>query len=440
MRENFETEPILDQGTNNKIVYTGSTGIGEDNESIYTIPVPADSNMFGCFQILLNTSIGSGTLMVPYSYTSGIGMELVISLVFAFVAYMAMYFLIESSQYSNSYDYYGIFNSCYGPKYMWILNVSIFLVQFGTVTIYCLWNGRLLNHLINSSNPILGSNAFWSFLIAAFLIFPLTVFRSISKLESFASISTFFIIMLIVHALYWMIRDIHDFGFDPQNEITAFNFRKYQVIISALSVNSMAFNCHLNLFSTLEHLNHCTRKRAHQLCAITVGVSFILYNCFGLFSYLDLFDNIGAGSSLEFYPNPNWLTKVTIIGVVIVLIVSSPLVIWAARISLINLIWKDKPATNRKWVLVGGTLLLLAAFLASSSEDVIFFFDIVGGFLTPTIEFVFPVLFFLKIQRGAPKWKVIVACVNLFFSVISIAACLYQAIKQIVEAATGKSE
>lgn len=211
-------------------------------------------------------------------------------------------------------------------------------------------------------------------------------------------------------------------------------------VLIALSVNSMAFNCHLNLFSTLEHLNHCTRKRAHQLCAITVGISFLLYNCFGLFSYLDLFDKIGAGSSLEFYPRVNWLTKFTIVGVVIVLIVSSPLVIWAARISFINLIWKDKPASNFKWVMTGGTLLLLAAFLASSSEDVIFFFDIVGGFLTPTIEFVFPVLFFLKIQRGAPKWKIVVACINLFFSVVSITACLYQAIRQIVEAASGKSE
>ena len=186
MKENFESEPILDQGANSRFEYTASTGGIEDNESIYTIPVPADSNMFGCFQILLNTSIGSGTLMVPYSYTSGIGMELIISLAFAFVAFMAMYFLIDSSQYSNSYDYYGIFHSCYGSKFMWILNLSIFLVQFGTVTIYCLWNGRLLNHLIRSSHPIIGSNAFWSFLVAAFLIFPLTIFRSISKLESFA--------------------------------------------------------------------------------------------------------------------------------------------------------------------------------------------------------------------------------------------------------------
>ena len=157
MKENFESEPILDQGANSRFEYTASTGGIEDNESIYTIPVPADSNMFGCFQILLNTSIGSGTLMVPYSYTSGIGMELIISLAFAFVAFMAMYFLIDSSQYSNSYDYYGIFHSCYGSKFMWILNLSIFLVQ-----LFMEWT------LAKSSNPFFTSNNWLECLLVVF--------------------------------------------------------------------------------------------------------------------------------------------------------------------------------------------------------------------------------------------------------------------------------
>ncbi|OHT07023.1 Transmembrane amino acid transporter protein [Tritrichomonas foetus] len=430
-------EQLLNPATGVASDYTVTlTSTNGEKESIFDIPVPGDSSMFGCFQILLNTAIGSGTLMVPYAYTAGVGTELLISSVFCFVAYMALYFLIEASQYTNTYDYYGIFRSCFGQKYMWFLNLSIFLVQYGTVTIYCLWNGRLLNHLVGSSNPILGSNAFWSFLIVATLVFPLIIFRSISHLESFASISTFFIVLLIVHALYWMIRDVNDFGFDPNHELKVFEFSRYQVIISALSVNSMAFNCHLNLFSCLEHLKNCTLKRAHQLCGLTVLVSFGLYNCFGLFSYFDLFDKIGAGSSLEFYPHPNIFTKITIVGVVVVLIVSSPLVVWAARIGFNNLIWKDKPVTPLRWVLIGGGLTLTAALLASSSEDVIFFFDIVGGFFTPTIEFVLPAIFFLKIQRGAPKWKVITASIVLFFSIVSIVACIYQAIKQIIEAAT----
>lgn len=435
--EEIGQDNLLAHRSGEYTVTMGSNSTKE--ESIFDIPVPGDSSMFGSFQILLNTAIGSGTLMVPYAYTAGIGMELVISAAFCFIAYMALYFLIEASQYSNSYDYTGIFKSCFGEKPLWILNLMIFLVQFGTVTIYCLWNGRLLNHLVGSSHPLIGSTAFWSFLASTFCVFPLTLFRSIAKLENFASISTFFICLLIIHAFYWLIKDVND-GYFDKTAPTAFNFNKYEVIISALSVNCMAFNCHLNLFSCLEHMNNCTLRRAHKLCGITVLVSFALYNLFGLFSYLDLRDKIGPGSSLEFYERPNWFTKLTIVGVVIVLIVSSPLVVWTARRGFNNLIWKDKPMTPLRWVCLGGGLVLLASLLASSSEDVIFFFDIVGGAFTPTIEFVFPAIFFLKIQRGAPKWKIILAGLVLVFSIISIAACLIQAVKQIIDAIRGHPE
>ena len=431
------TEQLLNPATGVNSDYTITlTSSNVEKDSIFDMPTPGDSSMFGGFQILLNTCIGSGTLMVPYCFTTGVGTELIISAIFCLVAFMALYFLIEASQYSGTYDYFDIFRSCFGKKHLWFLNLSVFLVQWGTVVIYCLWNGRLLKKLVGSSNPILYSNAFWSFLIATFAIFPLTIFRSLAKLESFASISTFFILLLIVHAFYFFVHDLVQDGFDPAGEFQLFDFRT-EVVISALSVNSMAFFCHLNLFSTLEHLKRPTLKRALSLCGLTNGVSYLLYSLFGLFSYLNLFDKIKAGSSLEYYTHPNWFTKVTIVGVVVVLIVSSPLVLWAARFGFNNLIWKDKPMTPIRWICIGGGLTLIAALLASSSEDVVFFFDIVGGFFTPTIEFVFPAIFFLKIQRGAPKWKIAIAVIVLVSSIVAIVACLYQAVKEIIDAVHG---
>ena len=57
-----------------------------DDEQIFDHPTEANSSFFHVFFILLNSAIGSGTLLVPYCYTSGIGTALIISAIFAFVS------------------------------------------------------------------------------------------------------------------------------------------------------------------------------------------------------------------------------------------------------------------------------------------------------------------------------------------------------------------
>lgn len=404
-----------------------------ESDSIFDYNVPADTSAFGTYRILLNTAIGSGTLMVPYCFTCGVGTALIISFCFAVLAYLSLVLLIDSSQYCHKYEYQGLFSHCFGKRQLWMVNIVIFLVQYGSVMIYCHWLGRLMNHIFQFSNFILGSNAFWICALTAFFVFPLTIFREISALQNFTFLTLIFIFILIVHALYWFIFDLKRDGFDPNHQFTFFNFKRYDVIITALSVNALAFHCHLNMFSSLEHLKHCTVKRAHLLCALVPASCFTLYNMFGLFSYLNLFDNLKSGSSLEYYPHPNWFTKLATGGILVVLIISSPLMNWSCRLSINDLIYKDKPMTNLRWITIGGLICLSAAFLASSSEKVRLFFNVFGGLFMPIIEFMLPALFFFKTQngRGSLSHKII-GIILILFSVIAMVLCTYQAIKDII--------
>ncbi|KAH0786479.1 Transmembrane amino acid transporter protein [Histomonas meleagridis] len=433
----MSSQPLLE--SDGQISYVHSEQ-GEiiNSDNVFDHPIEEKLSMGGCFLILVNTAIGSGTLLIPYCYTSGVFTSLLISLLFGIVSYIAMTCLIESGKNFRKYDYHELFAHCFGERWMWIPDLMIFLVQFGSAMIYAHWNGRLLNRLIGSSNIILGSNVFWVFATSAIIAFPLTIFKDIQALEKLTALSFVFIIILIVHATFWLIKDVSELGFDPRNELRFFNFKRYDVIITAFGVNSMAYNCHINVFSCIGHMKNCTFKRCKQLSIVVVAVAFLLYNMFGMITYFDLFDTLGNGSSLEYYPPRHWFTIITIIGVVIVLIISAPLVLWAARYSVNRILFKGRKMSNLRWIIIGGSMCIGAALLAASSDNVLLFFDLVGGLFTPTIIFLMPGLFFVKsANSNTPLYKKIAAYFIILFTIVAMVACTYQSISEIIKTAKG---
>lgn len=427
-------DPLLDNDMllRSKCDMTDATGPIDDMR-IFNEPTPETSSLFDSLQLLLNTAIGSGTLMVPYCYTSGVALSLLISLLFATIGYFTLNFMAESGYFARKYDYKGLFEHTFGRGKLWIVNVMILCVQFGASMIYCHWNGRLVPKLLGTDgrSDVLGNTRFWTIIMAVCFSLPLVCLKSIHFLEKLAVVSTFTIILLIAHAGYYMIVHIHRDGFDPQHQMKWFDFNA--AAITSLSVNSMAYNCHLNLFTALEHMKVPTVGRAKKLTGSTVGISYLLYNLFGIFTYFDLFKTIGRGSSLEYYDNRQVFTKITLAGIIFMLVLSVPLVIWAARKSVNSMVYKDTEPTTLRWITIGTLITLGSAGLAASSDNVILFFDVVGGFFTPTIIFFMPALFYIKNQRNEPKWKVVVAYLIAAFTVVAVIVCVGQAIQEVIE-------
>ena len=392
------------------------------------------STLFDSFQFLINTAIGSGTLLVPYCYTSGAGLTLIISIFFAVLCYFTLEFLAESGYYSRHYDYRNLFKHTFGENKVWIMNVMIVSVQFGCSLIYSHWNGRLIPLLIGTEHNtgILGNQAFWTMISACCFSIPFVCLKSIRYLEKLSVLSSFSIILLIAHALYWLIVHVKENGFDPQNQFTWFNFNS--AAITSLGVNSMAYNCHLNYFPALEAMKKPTVKRAKTLAGSTMLAAFLLYNVFGLITYLDLF-NIGKGSSLEYYDSSNIFTKIVLFGIIFMLVFSVPIALWAARNSINSAFFKDTEPTTLRWITIGAILAIASAGLGAISENVIVFFDIVGGIFTPLIVFLMPCVFYLKNEEGEPIWKKCIAYFISVFSIFAIGFSLYQAIVEIIHLA-----
>lgn len=382
------------------------------------------SRFFGAFLLLLNTTIGSGTLLIPYCYKCGLALCLLTSFAVSLIALASLWMLIDCANVTKARDYSHLFEITFGRKWTWIMNVWIILVLFGTVVIYVLWIGRLVKHIVPVNVKALDSPVFWNFACAILLIFPLTTFRSLKKLESWSGVAVFFIVWLIVFALYWLIKGVHDDGFQP-SKIVYFNPGK--LLISTFGIMSMAYDCHCNIFQTLRILKNPTTKRARWLTTTVVYVSFILYNSFGLLVYLHLFDELGPGAALEYYPLGNWFTKITILGVIMILILGGPMMVFPTRASVIDLCLNGE-ASTLWWNVIGASIVLLATACACISNNIVFFFDLVGGLLTPGFVFTMPSVFYLM-NIPDHKWYNKAVCVIVIIaSIAATIACTYNVV------------
>jgi amino acid permease len=422
--------------------------VQSSEELLFNYPTRSDTNMFGAFQILLNTTIGSGSLMVPYCFCCGLALELIISLIFAALAYLSMHFMIESARAVHRYDYSGLFDHCFKPQRRWILSLLISLMQFGALMIYGHWCGQLICKVVTRfTGPnvrIISCDGFWLFSVIALIVFPLSMVRSIGKLDVVSLLSTFFICMLIAHATYWLIRDpFNPFPFpspgqsdpEPDGHIEAFAWRHWQVIITSFSVNSLAYTCHINLFAVYESLRNCTVARARRLGIIVASVAYLLYNLFGALTYLDRKQSVkllGVRTSLLLYSLKNVFTIIATLGVVVLLVGSCPVVLWALRNSVNHIFFKEGEIPTRRWIALGGILVFGPALLASLSDDVILFFDVVGGLFTPILAFLLPSLFYLICVKNGSRWMRYLAYQHVAITAVGAGASMYQAITNII--------
>ena len=188
----------------------------------------------------------------------------------------------------------------------------------------------------------------------------------------------------------------------------------------------------MNLYPTLEHQKNATYRTGIKLVAFVMIIAFVMYNLFGIFTYLYLFDAIGDGSALEAYTEKNILTTITTAGIVFVMILSVPIVIWAARTSINDMFWGNEP-TKGRWIFMAAILTAGSAGLAATSDNVILFFDVVGGLFTPSLIFLLPCLFYLYNQKGEPFYRILIASMISIFTIVATVACTYQAVMEIVE-------
>eukprot|EP01083_Nonionella_stella_P199369 731125_1 len=164
---------------------------------------PGGSSILGASANLFNSVVGVGIIMLPEAiYTSGLYLGIIIALVvFGFSCYTSL-LMVETAEKDGDIDSYGVLcEKSMGNFGFYSLTVMNSLMMLGAMSIYCILFKMLLGDLCSD---ILGQDFDYSreamVLAAVLIMLPLSLLKSMSKLEWSSGLSTLavFVIILIV--------------------------------------------------------------------------------------------------------------------------------------------------------------------------------------------------------------------------------------------------
>jgi sodium-coupled neutral amino acid transporter 6 len=262
---------------------------------------------------------------------------------------------------------------------------------------------------------------------------PLTLIRTIASFSRVSLATCFLIALYLVHSADYLVVGIQDHGFDPDHEIKYFAFGRN--VIQSISVQAFAYHCHPTVGPTMAQFANPTQERQYKLMAGVVGAAACCYVIGGLLPYLTLVDEIDDFVIFSCYPTGRVFTIVTKILYSLFLLITTPLVLYSARLSLSGLV---KNVTNFDmspiiWDLTGLGLLTLVAVLAVVVTSIPVMFDFIGGVSISIILYVFPSIYYLKLCRGDNRVKTVLAWVMFPLGAATLVVCLYDSITRLLE-------
>jgi hypothetical protein len=178
-----------------------------------------------------------------------------------------------------------------------------------------------------------------------------------------------------------------------------------------------------------------TRERQYKLMAAVVGSAAICYIVGGLLPYLTLLEGITDVVIFSCYPDGRVFTIITKVLYATFLLITTPLVLYSARLSLIGLIkqWCKVVITPRRFDVIGIVLLAVIAVLAVLVTSIPLMFDFIGGVTVSIILYAFPSSFYLRLCKGESTPKTVLAWAMTPLGVATVVVCLYDTISRLSE-------
>lgn len=416
------TEPLLSLDKSNEN--------GEEKNQI---------TLFRAVAVLTNVITGVGLLGIPYCFCSGLGTNLIVILSIASLSCFSFSILIDCAIKTNVIDYPKMINSAFPlRKLQWIPDLATVLLLFGGSILYLQFSSSMLISALDEMNNVpkfLKNRWFIVFVIQFIIDFPLVLLKSMHSLSFVSLLSVALLGCYIIHSIYYFAKSVHDVGFNPTGQFVVFKFDINHVLPS-LAIQASSYTCHPSIFPTLVKLHEPTKVRQNLvMLLVTISATF-LYLVGGIFPYLTLFNDIKDPVVLKYYPKHTF-TLIIKLCYSVILVLTTPILIFACRLSTNDLFFNTEMTTRRHYI-IGIVTLVLAGLIAVTVTNVNLVFGVVGGISAPLLIYILPSLYYLNIIKDGSKAKRAVSWFSLVLGPIFIVVCLYDSIKTIYNTIKGK--
>ncbi|KAH0787197.1 Transmembrane amino acid transporter protein [Histomonas meleagridis] len=396
-----------------------------------TIQQPPKIAMGRAIIFLTNIITGIGLLGIPYCFRSGVGTNLIVIIFIAAISYFSFVCLIDSAAKSGVSDYYNLMSVSFGkPRFNIIPQLTTIIVLFGVNIIYAQFSCKIIQAVLDEIKGVPSwcySRWFLVFASVGLITFPITMLKSVGAL-SYVSMSA------LVIAVCYIIHDVVMFAkqpFDPQHQLKIFTLNN--IFIPSLAIQCTSFTCHPFIFGTLGQMQSNTPKRQAVAMFFSTLAATVLYILGGIFPYLTLFDGILDSVILSYYPKGEVFTIIIKALYSILLLLTSPNLLFFMRQAFDAMIFQDRPMTTFRWILEGGGILLCAALIAINVQSVNTIFSFIGGLACPVMSYIIPAIYYIRICKRDSMPKFIMAWCLLVIGVAFIVICMYDNIRSLAK-------
>ena len=357
------------------------------------------AGILGSIVNLTNTIIGAGLLSIPFAFRmSGLILGLMFLVMIWAVSATSFDVLARAAQYTQLFTYKDIALKTYGKSLA--LTAELFILLYTLLnlvarpiiiaeyltTVFRIW--------IEGYSVM--TERWFIIILVSLVIFPLTMLRNIDPLKY----SSFFSLLCVLFTSVVVIIMFAQSGEVPQKLADAQFWPDSPSALISLGIMVVSFCAHYNAPRMYQELDGRTIPRFRIVIVSSMTICLILYAVVGVTGYLSCLD-LTNGNVLDDYSGRNILVTVARLALVIALIFSTPLVLFACRRSFLVVFVPSmaEKAPFWLWILISGSIIIISGIIAYllPSIDIIFGFS--GALIGVAFVFFIPGLFFVLISR-----------------------------------------
>lgn len=358
---------------------------------------------------LMNSIIGGGIIILPYSMTlTGLSVGLILLQISAVISYFSLMQLVKSVGKDHNHMTYAILAKVSLGNWAYII---ISICQFLFPLICCISYGiaifQNLSTMMYYYVPLMDFNRsrFVILSVPIFLIIlPLSIFKHISFLDKFSSVSLGFVMF---YALIIVIKTIlfqnNIFNGSKMWELTRTN------IPQSFSIFAFSFCSQQNILPIYHSLHEKSIKNMSKVVFYSISLSSIIYIIMSVCGYLT-FGGVITDNFFNEYCSNDHLINFTRVIFSLTLMLTFPLQMYSCReVILSNIIHKYcKTKKHEKFyrIVISCLLVGFCYIIACNFKKLGPPIEIAGSLTASPLAFIFPPLIYIKMTMKKPYFAI----------------------------------
>uniref|UniRef100_A0A672PCT9 Sodium-coupled neutral amino acid transporter 3-like n=1 Tax=Sinocyclocheilus grahami TaxID=75366 RepID=A0A672PCT9_SINGR len=362
---------------------------------------------------LSNAIMGSGILGLSYAMANtGIILFLVLLTSIAVLSLYSVHLLLRSAEVVGIRAYEQLGKRAFGHPGKILAAVVITMHNIGAMSSYLFIVKYELPLVIQAFLGLQHSSGEWFLngnyliiIVSVFIILPLALMRQLGYLGYTSGFSLTCMVFFLISVS--SLNAVDCVG-------AIFTLVVFQTAYT-VPILAFAFVCHPEVLPIYTELRNPTKRRMQAIANVSILGMFVMYLLTAIFGYLTFYLNTEA-ELLHTYSKVDPLDTLILcvrLAVLVAVTLTVPVVLFPIRRALLQLLFPDKPFHWLRHISIALCLLFIANLLVIFVPNIRDIFGIIGATSAPSLIFILPGLFYIRIVSTEPmksRPKIQAAC------------------------------